>query len=139
MTFSVFSTVSVISDLLPGLAGDADAARRGVRRAVVAALGDLVALEADAGHPVTVDEHHVGHVDRGFGGDDAAGGAGAAALVDDLGVPLHPVDALDDHALLLTQDPDDLALGALVLARDDADLVALLDVHSLLPLLGHGS
>src|SRR3954463_11486506 len=120
-----------MSDLLPGPARDADAARAGVRRPVRAALLDLFAAVADAGHAVALDEHHVGHVDRGLGGDDAAGGAGAAALVDDLGVPLDAVHALDDHPLLLAEHLDDLALGALVLAGDHLDGVALLDVHAL--------
>ena len=99
-------------------------------------MSHLVAAEADAGHAVALDQHHVGDVDGRLGGDDAAGGAGAAALVDDLGVPLDAVDALDDHPLLLAEHLDDLALGALVLAGDHLDGVALLDVHAL---LAHGS
>ena len=94
-------------------------------------LVDLVAAEADPGHALALDQHHVGDVDRGLGGDDAAGGAGATALVDDLGVPLDAVDAFDDHPLLLAEHLDDLALGALVLARDHLDGVALLDVQAL--------
>jgi hypothetical protein len=78
---------------------------------VGATLGDLVAAEADASDAVTLDEHHVGHVDRRLLGDDAAGGAGAPALLDDLGVPLDAVDTLHDHALLLGLDGDDLALA----------------------------
>src|SRR5207342_3004513 len=120
-----------MSDLLPGPARDAHAARAGVRRAVGAALLDLFAAVAHAGHAVALDQHHVGHVDRGLGGDDAAGGAGSTALVDDLGVPLDAVDTLDDHPLLLAEHLDDLALGALVLASDHLDGVALLDVQAL--------
>src|SRR6266545_3498097 len=128
-----------MSDFLARLPRDADAAGRRVLRAVRATLGHLDALEADPGHPVALDQHHVGHVDRGLGGDDAAGGAGATTLVDDLGVLLDPVDALDDHAVLVTKNADDLALGALVLARDHLDGVALLDVHRLLVRVWHHS
>ena len=54
-----------------------------------------------------------------------------AARLDDLGVPLDPVDALDDHPLLLAEHADDLALGALVAAGDHLDDVALLDAEAL--------
>src|SRR4029079_8045099 len=122
-----------MSDLLPGLARDADAARAGVRRAVRTPLEDLLATEADAGHAVALDQHHVGHVDRSLGGDDAAGGAATAALLDDLGVLLDAVHTLDDDPLLLAEHLDHLALGALVLAGDHLDGVALLDLHRVLP------
>jgi hypothetical protein len=123
--------VSLISDLLPRLAVLTDAALGGVRRAVRAALLHVSTLVADA-HPVTaVDQRHVGHVDRGLLGDDAAGVAGAAALLQHLGVLLDQVDALDDHALALAVDRDDATLGALVGTGDDADGVALLDLHAL--------
>src|SRR4029079_12077925 len=93
----------------------------------------VLAAVAHAGHAVALDEHHVGDVDRRLGGDDAAGGAGATATLDDLGVLLDPVDALDDDPLLLTEHLDHLALGALVLAGDHLDGVALLDLHRVLP------
>ena len=50
----------------------------------------------------------------------------------DLGVLLDPVDALDDHPVGLAEHRDDLALGALVLAGDDLDGVALLDAYAML-------
>ena len=50
---------------------------------------------------------------------------------DGLGVALDEVDTLDDHAVLLAEHRDDLALGTLVLASDHLDGVALLDVHVL--------
>src|SRR5690348_3094706 len=99
-----------MSDLLPGPARDADAAGPGVGRAVRTALEDLLAAVAHAGHAVTVDQHHVGHVDGGLGRDDPAGGAGATALVDDLGVLLDAVHALHDDPLLLAEHQDHLAL-----------------------------
>src|SRR5699024_2102670 len=46
-----------------------------------------------------------------------------------LGVLLDPVDTLDQDPVLLREGLDDLALGALVLAGDDDDRVALLDLH----------
>src|SRR3546814_19035900 len=63
----------------------------------------------------------------------------AAALVDDLLVLLHTVDALDDDALVVDQDRDDLALCALVLASDHLDGVALLDVERLASLSHHST
>src|SRR3546814_3607801 len=101
-----------MSDVLTGLARDANAALHGVGRTVGAGLGGLFAAEADAGDAFAVDQHHVGDVDRSLRGDDAAGVA--AALVDDLLVLLHTVDALDDDALVVDQDRADLALCALV-------------------------
>src|SRR5687768_2675102 len=69
-------SVVAMSELLPGLRGDAHAAVRGVSGAVGAALGDLVAAETNArGGLVAVGvdhEHHIGDVDRSLGGDDAA-------------------------------------------------------------------
>src|SRR6476469_5466125 len=122
-----------MSDLLPGPARDADAAGAGVRRPVGASLLDLFAAEAHPSHPVALDQHHVGHVDGGLGRDDPAGGAGATALVDDLGVLLDAVHALDDDPLLLAEHQDHLALGALVLAGDHLHGVALPDLHGVLP------
>src|SRR5690606_21206700 len=119
--------VSLISDLLARLARDAHAALGGVGRAVSTPLGDLVTAGTDAGHAVTLDQHHVGHVNRGLGRDDAT--RVAAAGVDDLLVLLDAVDALDDHPALLTEHTDHLAFSALVLASDHLDGVALLDVN----------
>ena len=74
-------------------------------------------------------------MNRSFGRDDAAGVASAAAGVDDLRVLLDPVDTFDNHAILIAQDADDFAFGALVLAGDHLDGVALLQVDR--ALLGH--
>ena len=57
---------------------------------------------------VGVDDRHVAHVDRSLL-DDQATGAGAASGLTGLGVAGHPVDALDEHALGLGVDGDDLA------------------------------
>src|SRR5215212_8573210 len=122
-----------VSDLLPGLARDANAARAGVRRPVGSPLADLLAAVTHASHAVALRQHHVGHMDGGLRGDDPAGRAAAAALLDDLGVLLDPIHTLDDHSLLLAEHLEDLALGALVLARDHLDGVALLDLHRVLP------
>src|SRR5205823_2051395 len=69
--------------------------------------------------------------DRGLLGHDPAG-LGAAGGGGDPGVLLDPVDPLDDHPVLLGQRRDHLALGALVLAGDDEDRVALLHLHQTL-------
>src|SRR5438067_4831724 len=113
---TIFSAV-VISDVLTVPARDTD---------LLAVLADAVA------HPgrlaVGVHDHHVGDVDRRLLGDDAAGLRTTLGLRDP-GVLLDPVHALDEHALAVRVGLDDLALGALVLARDDNDRVALLDLH----------
>src|SRR4029078_6173562 len=139
-----------MSYLLPGTARGADAAGAGVRRAVGAPLEHVLAAEPDAGHSVALHPHPVRHMDRrlggadraahrcgqrdgGVGGDDPAGGATTTALLDDLGVLLHAVHALDDDPLLLAEHQDHLALGALALAGDHLHGVALPDLHRVLP------
>src|SRR5438270_7589124 len=62
---------------------------------------------------VRVDDLHVAHVDRRFLMDDAAL-LGAADALGDLGVLLHHVHALDEHALALGVGGDDRALAATV-------------------------
>src|SRR5262249_42899392 len=97
--------------------GDAD---------LVAVLVDAV---ADPGRrAVGVHDHHVGDVDRGLLGHDAAG-LRPTLGGPDAGVLLDPVDALDEDPVELRVGRDDLPLGALVLARDDADRVALFALH----------
>src|SRR3954453_24093801 len=98
---------------LPVLTGDADA------RALLV-LG--------------VHEHHVGDVDRAFLLDHAADGLGALGPRHLLRahVALDDVQALDVDAVLLRVDAHDPAGLALVLARDDDDLVVAADLG------GHG-
>src|ERR1700761_8419811 len=100
------------------------------------ALGDanpLASLLVDpvadpSGLTVGVDHHHVGDVNRGFLRDDPA--RPRAALVGgDRGVLLDPVDALDEDLIAGRVGLNHLALGALVLARDDQDGVTLVDLH----------
>src|SRR5690606_34880817 len=80
------------------------------------------------GLAVGVHQHHVGDVDLRLLGDDAAGLPTALGLAD-ARVLLDPVHAFHDHLVLAREGLDDLALGALVLAGDDENRVALLDLH----------
>src|SRR5690606_24219698 len=107
------------SQVLPALAADPD-----VPSVLVNTLADPGRLV------VTVDDHHVGDVDGRFLGHDAAG-LGTTLGRGDLGVLLDPVDTLDQDAVGLGVGLDDLALRALVLAGDDQDGVALLDLQTL--------
>src|SRR5580765_213561 len=75
-----------------------------------------------------VHDRHVAHVDRGLL-DNQTTGAGTAGGLAGLGVPGDPVDALDEDALGLGVDGDDLARGALAGPTEDLDGVALLDLH----------
>src|SRR5690606_17608924 len=95
---------------------------------------NLLAVLADAvAHPgrlaVGIDDHHVRDVDGGLLGDDPAG-LGTTLGLGDSGVLLDPVDTLNQHTLACRIGLDHLALGALVLACDDEDRVALLHLHS---------
>src|SRR5271163_1604940 len=100
------------------------------------ALGDanpLAGLRVDpvadpSGLAVGVDHHHVGDVDRGFLRDDPAG-LSSTLVGRDRGVLLDPVDALDEHLVAGRVSLQNLALGALVLARDDEDGVTFVDLH----------
>lgn len=69
-------------------------------------------------------------MDRGLDGLDPTGPRAALRLAD-LGVLGDALDALDDDAVTVGEHLEDAPLLALVLARDDDDEVALLD-------LGHG-
>src|SRR4051794_28562266 len=105
------------SEVLTGAPRDPDAA------AVV------VLAVADPGRLVLgVDHHHVAHVDGRLLRDDPAL-LGAALAGADAGVLLHPADALDEHLPRLREGGDDAALGALVLAGQHQDGVALLHLH----------
>src|SRR5215203_4518296 len=105
------------SEVLTGAPRDPDAAA-----VVVLAVTDPGRLV------VGVDHHHVAHVDGRLLRDDPAllrAPLGRA----DAGVLLDAADALDQHALELGVGGDDATLGALVLAGQDEDGVALLDLH----------
>src|SRR3954447_14832781 len=105
------------SEVLTGAPRDPDAA------AVV------VLAVADPGRLVLgVDHHHVAHVDGRLLRDDPAL-LGSALARADAGVLLHPADALHQDLLDLRESGDDAALGALVLAGQHDDGVALLDLH----------
>src|SRR5919107_5450591 len=105
------------SEVLTGAPRDPDAA------AVV------VLAVTDPGRLVLgVDHHHVAHVDRRLLRDDPAL-LGAALGRADAGVLLHAPHALDQHALVLGVGGDDATLRTLVLAGQDEDGVALLDLH----------
>src|SRR5918997_224301 len=105
------------SEVLTGAPRDPDAA------------AFLVLAVTDPGRRVLgVDDHHVADVDRRLLGDDPAR-LGATLAGADPGVLLHPADALDEHLLRLREGRDDPALRALVLAGQDDDRVALLDLH----------
>src|SRR5205085_4755648 len=91
---------------------------------------DLLAvalLEADPrGLPrLRILDRDLGHVQRRLGADDAA----LRTRLRRLGVPGMDVDAGDQHLAVLRHHPGDLAVAALVLAGQDDDLVALLDLR----------
>src|ERR1700730_7686911 len=67
------------------------------------------------------DRQHVGQVDRGLALDDAARALDPARL----GVALHHVDALDQHALAVGEHAEDLAGLAALAPRHDHDRVVL--------------
>src|SRR3712207_6282224 len=105
------------SEVLTGTPRDPDAA------------AFLVLADADPGRrAVGVHDHHVAHVDARLLRDDPAL-LGAALRGGDPGVLLDPADALDEDLLVLRKGGDDPATGALVLAGQDQDRVALLDLH----------
>src|SRR5690606_12930547 len=115
---SGMSSLRWSSDVLAGFTRDPN---------LLAVLADAV---TDARRvPVRVHDHDVRDVDRGFLRDDAAGLRSTLRLGDPR-VLLDPVHALDEDLLSLGVGLDDLALRALVLARDDENGVALLDLHS---------
>src|SRR4051794_27105144 len=66
-----------------------------------------------------VDQHDLRDVDRQLFFDDAA----LRQLLSRLGVALDAADTLDDDAVAIDQDLEDLAARALVLARDHDDVV----------------
>src|SRR3712207_1661564 len=104
------------SEVLTGAPRDPDAA------------AFLVLAVTDPGRRVLgVDDHHVAHVDRRLLGDDAAR-LGSTLAGADAGVLLHPADARDEDLLRLREGGDDPPLRALVLAGQDDDRVALLDL-----------
>src|SRR5450759_1921995 len=70
-------------------------------------------------------EHHVARVDGALDLEDAA----LRVLLGRPGVLLDTVHTLHDHALLLGEGPQDLALLTLVLAGDDLDPVATVNVE----------
>src|SRR5690606_7999594 len=86
-----------------------------------------VCLDGDAdprrGARLGVDQLNVAQMDSRFLLDEAA----PRVVLSRLARLLDHVDVLDQHAALLAQDGDDFAFGALVLASDDADGVALAD------------
>src|SRR5579871_3202147 len=93
---------------------------------------------ADAGRLAArrADEHHVRDRQRCRQVDDAAWDNGAAdtRLVLDrarTAVLLDDVDVLDDHLAVFRQRLDHAAFLAGVLAAEDVDAVALLDLHRL--------
>src|SRR5206468_1114245 len=89
----------------------------------------LVLAVADPGRlHLGVDHHHVAHVDGSLLGDDPAL-LGPALAGADAGVLLDPADTLDEHLLRLRVGRDDPAPGALVLAGEHHDGVALLHLH----------
>src|SRR3954465_14947710 len=105
------------SEVLTGAPRDPDAA------AVV------VLAVADPGRLVLgVDHHHVAHVDGRLLRDDPAL-LGSALAGADAGVLLHPADAFHQDLLDLREGSDDATLRALVLAGQNDDGVALLDLH----------
>src|SRR5690606_31624869 len=97
------------------------------RDAHLLAVG-VEAVANASGLAVGVDQHHVGDVNLRLLRDDAAGLRAALSLADPR-VLLDPVHALHEHLVLAGEGLDDLALGALVLAGDDENRVALLDLH----------
>src|SRR3954470_23407806 len=105
------------SDVLTGTARNAN-----LRAVVFEAV-------TDAGGLAVLGERHLADVDRTFLGDDPALLGAARSLVGLPRVALHEVHAFDDHALALGVDGDHLAGRALVLAGDDDDVIALLDLH----------
>src|SRR5258708_37824109 len=83
-------------------------------------------LDTDTGRLVAagIDVRDVRDVEHGFLLDDASGLAHGGT-----GMALDHVHALDEDAHVLRQDAQHLAGLALVLACDDDDLVALLDLQ----------
>src|SRR6478752_1570691 len=88
----------------------------------------VLAVTDPGGVAVGVDDHHVAHVDGRLLGDDAARGRTTLGTRNG-GVLLDPVDALDQHLVAFGVGHQDLALGALVLTRDDEDGIALVHLH----------
>src|SRR5205807_8065358 len=96
--------------------------------AVLHAIGHAGRLAAVLAH-----EHHVRQIDEQLGVDDAALLqllAAGRTLALRPRVLLGPGHAVDQDAALLGEHPDDPALASLVLARDDPDLVVLVDRHT---------
>src|SRR5258706_2190108 len=85
-----------------------------------------------------VERHHVAQVDRGVLLNPAA----LRVALRRADVLPHAVNSFDDHAVLVGQDPQDLAYLALVRARDHDDLVTTLNMpchgSTFLRLLGSG-
>src|SRR3712207_1393843 len=105
------------SEVLTGAPRDPDAA------------AFLVLAVADPGRLVLgVDHHHVAHVDGSLLRDDPAR-LGTTLVGADAGVLLDPAHALDEDLLQLRVGGDHPSLGALVLAGQHHDGVALLDLH----------
>src|SRR5918997_6930552 len=105
------------SEVLTGAPRDPDAA------------AFLVLAVADPGRLVLrVDHHHVAHVDGSLLRDDPAR-LGTTLVGADPGVLLDPAHALDEDLLQLRVGGDHPALGALVLAGQHHDGVALLHLH----------
>ena len=77
---------------------------------------------------VRADELDVGGVDPGLLLGDPAG-LPAALGGPDLLVPLHPVDALDQHPVAARVGLDDAADGPQILAGHDHHAVVLVDLH----------
>src|SRR6201996_4811583 len=104
----------------------------------VSAIDDLTGLLGDADLLVTLDlETDTGRLTGGRVGDSDVGDVQRRFLVDDTairvglrrtGMALHHIDALDDHAAFDGHDLGDGALAALVLAGQDDDAIALLNL-----------
>src|SRR5258706_1352830 len=103
--------------------GDGRAALLGIAHPLATLLAD-----AEPGRPavVRVLQEDVRDRDRGLALEEAALDV---LLRVRARRPLDHVDALDDDAPLLREDLQDLPLGALVLARDDDDLVPAAKTH----------
>src|SRR5579885_135208 len=117
---------------LPGVARPrlAQLAEAGAALLAVALLGAVVAValaDADAALARRAEEQHVGDADRHLLGEPAALGVAAVGLE----VLVHPVDALDQHAVLVGENAEHAAGAALlgVVAGDHFHHVVFADVH----------
>src|SRR5689334_3781327 len=91
----------------------------------LAAIGQQLVADAHGRIALVAHEHHVGGVNRRLLFDDAACLLRPARLT----VPLHDIEPLDDHGVLVGQHAQHLAGLAALLAADHHNAVVLANLH----------